>query len=126
MLSESFKVLLSESKTAQIINTTSVMHWFGTSNFTKLGHRQKGFRAYANSKSAIMLYTAYLAKELKPLGVSVNTFDPGIVGTDIGTNNGGFFKWVSPLFKKITRTARIHGRVKWPVWQRNCLLFPLS
>lgn len=43
-----------------------------------------GYSAYATMKGAIEVLTRYLAKELGPRGISVNTIAPGAVETDFG------------------------------------------
>lgn len=43
-----------------------------------------GFAAYAAAKGAVEVLTRYLAKELGPRGISVNTLAPGAIETDFG------------------------------------------
>lgn len=43
-----------------------------------------GYSAYASMKGAIEVLTRYLAKELGPRGISVNTVAPGAIETDFG------------------------------------------
>ena len=43
-----------------------------------------GFAAYASMKGAIEVLTRYLAKELGPRGIAVNTVAPGAIETDFG------------------------------------------
>lgn len=43
-----------------------------------------GFAAYASMKGAIEVLTRYLAKELGPRGIAVNTVAPGAIATDFG------------------------------------------
>lgn len=43
-----------------------------------------GFAAYAAVKGAIEVLTRYLAKELGPRGIAVNTLAPGAIETDFG------------------------------------------
>ncbi len=43
-----------------------------------------GYSAYASMKGAIEVLTRYLAAELGPRGIAVNTFAPGAIATDFG------------------------------------------
>ncbi|MGE5385120.1 MAG: SDR family NAD(P)-dependent oxidoreductase [Betaproteobacteria bacterium] len=43
-----------------------------------------GFGAYAAMKGAVEVLTRYLAKELGPRGIAVNTVAPGAIATDFG------------------------------------------
>ena len=43
-----------------------------------------GFAAYAAMKGAVEVLTRYLAKELGPRGIAVNTIAPGAIETDFG------------------------------------------
>ena len=43
-----------------------------------------GYSAYAMMKGAIEVFTRYLAKELGPRGIAVNTVAPGAIETDFG------------------------------------------
>jgi NAD(P)-dependent dehydrogenase (short-subunit alcohol dehydrogenase family) len=43
-----------------------------------------GFAAYASMKGAIEVLTRYMAKELGPRGIAVNTIAPGAIATDFG------------------------------------------
>lgn len=43
-----------------------------------------GYSAYASMKGAVEVLTRYLAKELGPRGIAVNTLAPGAIETDFG------------------------------------------
>lgn len=43
-----------------------------------------GFGAYASVKAAVEVYSRYLAQELGPRGIAVNTIAPGAIETDFG------------------------------------------
>lgn len=57
-----------------IVNLSS-----GTTRFT-----QPGLSAYASMKGGVEVLTRYLAKELGPRGITVNTVAPGAIETDFG------------------------------------------
>lgn len=44
-----------------------------------------GYAAYASMKGAIEVFTRYLAKELGPRGIAVNSLAPGAIATDFGS-----------------------------------------
>ncbi len=58
----------------RIVNTSS-----GLARFS-----MPGYAAYAVMKGGIEVYTRYLAQELGPRGISVNTLAPGAIETDFG------------------------------------------
>ena len=58
----------------RIVNTSS-----GLARFTLPGHA-----AYAAMKGGIEVLTRYMAKELGPRGITVNTIAPGAIETDFG------------------------------------------
>ncbi|WP_268800816.1 SDR family NAD(P)-dependent oxidoreductase [Pseudomonas huanghezhanensis] len=43
-----------------------------------------GYAAYASMKGAVEVWTRYLAQELGPRGINVNTLAPGAIATDFG------------------------------------------
>ena len=84
------KSLLGKSEQGRIINVSSGAHVDGTIHFDNLQLKNQfnGYRAYANSKLALILFTNELAKKLKETDVTVNAMDPGLVATNFGKNNG--------------------------------------
>jgi NAD(P)-dependent dehydrogenase (short-subunit alcohol dehydrogenase family) len=89
--------LIKKSDYARIVNVASGSHYKGkidTESFTK----EKGYfilTAYAQSKLANVLFTAYLAEKLKGTQVTVNCLHPGFVKTDIGNKDT---QWYAKLF----------------------------
>jgi len=89
--------VLKESVPSRIISLSSGLH-SGTINFDDIEAKRKfsGFKAYAQSKLAIILFTRFLAKNLEGTGVTVNCVHPGMVKTDLGRDAGaiarGMFK----------------------------------
>ncbi|AWN75327.1 SDR family NAD(P)-dependent oxidoreductase [Legionella anisa] len=63
---------------AQIINISSGWGTFSSNDSASVPH-------YKMSKSCLNMYTLLLAKRLS--GITVSSFDPGWVKTDMGTNN---------------------------------------
>ncbi len=87
--------LLKESK-GRIINVSSMAHKYAKVHFSdlNLNHGYNAWRAYAQSKLALVMVTFHLSKQLLGTGVTVNCLHPGIVATDIVVNResgrGGF------------------------------------
>ena len=89
--------VLKQSAPSRIISLSSGLH-SGTINFDDIEFKRKfsGFKAYAQSKLGIILFTRLLAKNLEGTGVTVNCVHPGMVKTDLGRDAGtisrGMFK----------------------------------
>jgi NAD(P)-dependent dehydrogenase (short-subunit alcohol dehydrogenase family) len=69
-----------------------------------------GYAAYAAMKGGIEVLTRYLAKELGPRGVAVNTIAPGAIETDFG---GGVVR-DNAAFNKMIAGQTALGRVGMP------------
>ena len=69
-----------------------------------------GYAAYAMMKGGIEVFTRYLAKELGPRGITVNTVAPGAIETDFG---GGVVRDNAGLNKMIAGQTAL-GRVGLP------------
>ncbi len=74
----------------RIVNVASAAHHDGCIHFEDLQLRRgyNGWKAYAQSKLANVLFTYELARRLEGTGVTVNALHPGWVATRIGDNNG--------------------------------------
>jgi len=84
----------------RIVNTSS-----GLARFTF-----PGYAAYAAMKGGVEVLTRYLAKELGPRGISVNTIAPGAIETDFG---GGAVRDNAQLNAQIAGVTAL-GRVGLP------------
>jgi NAD(P)-dependent dehydrogenase (short-subunit alcohol dehydrogenase family) len=82
--------LLKDSAPSRIINVSSVGHYNGHINFDDLNLEKEygGWKAYGQSKLALVLFTHELAKKLQGTGITVNAVHPGTVATNI---------WARPL-----------------------------
>ena len=69
-----------------------------------------GFSAYAAVKGGVEVLTRYMAKELGPRGIAVNTIAPGAIETDFG---GGVVRDNPQLNAEIARQVAL-GRVGLP------------
>ena len=82
--------ILKASAPSRIINVSSVGHYNGHINFDDLNLEKEygGWKAYGQSKLALVLFTHELAKKLQGTRVTVNSVHPGTVATNI---------WARPL-----------------------------
>lgn len=69
-----------------------------------------GMAAYAAMKGGVEVLTRYLAKELGPRGITVNTVAPGAIETDFG---GGYIRDNVEVNRQIAETTAL-GRVGVP------------
>lgn len=74
------------SAPARVVNVSSRAHRSGTIRFDDLmgARRYDGWKAYAQSKLANVMFTYELARRLAGRGVTVNCLHPGVVATNFG------------------------------------------
>ncbi|ACB94232.1 SDR family NAD(P)-dependent oxidoreductase [Beijerinckia indica] len=65
-----------------------------------------GYAAYAAMKGAVEVLTRYLAKELGPRGIGVNTIAPGAIETDFGGGSVRDNKQVNDFIASVTALGR--------------------
>ncbi|MCX6028472.1 MAG: SDR family oxidoreductase [Chloroflexi bacterium] len=101
LLTELLLPTLTASAPARIVNVSSDMHRSAQMNFDDLqgARHYSDFRAYGQSKLALVLFTYELARQLAGTGVTANALHPGFVATDMYRNSGGLIKLVAPLIK---------------------------
>lgn len=92
---------LRSSSPSRIVNVSSVAHYSGRVDFDNLKGAKgySGFRAYSQSKLALILFTRELARRLDGTGVTANSLHPGVVATNIWSRPLG----PAGLIMKITR-----------------------
>jgi NAD(P)-dependent dehydrogenase (short-subunit alcohol dehydrogenase family) len=80
---------LRAADSARIVNVSSEAHRRARLDFSDLQgqHRYTGWRAYARSKLANILFTYELARRLAGTGIVANALHPGFVATNFGRNN---------------------------------------
>ena len=114
---------LKAADSARIVNVSSEAHRRAQLDFSDLQgqHRYSGWRAYARSKLANILFTYELARRLAGTGIVTNALHPGFVATNFGRNNRGI---TAALFR-ILQLAAISPEEgprrssTWPVPQRS-------
>ena len=88
--------VLESSAPARIINVSSSSHRRSNINFDDLQGQRRygGYRAYAQSKLANVLFTYELARRLEGTGVTANVLHPGLVATNFLANNGAWGRFL--------------------------------
>jgi retinol dehydrogenase-12/retinol dehydrogenase-13 len=78
-----------ESASARVVTVSSGAHRGGELRWSDLemrGRRYRGFRQYANTKLANVLFTRELARRTAGTGVTANALHPGVVATELLMN----------------------------------------
>lgn len=77
--------LLKSSTPSRVVNVASAAHFGGHIDLEAIGRGGggPGFRAYSNSKLAVVMFTYELARRLQGTGVTANCLHPGAVATGI-------------------------------------------
>ena len=80
---------LKAADSPRIVNVSSEAHRRAHLDFSDLQgeHRYSGWRAYAGSKLANILFTYELSRRLVGTGIVANALHPGFVATNFGRNN---------------------------------------
>ena len=93
---------LEQTPAARIVNVSSDAHYRGEIDLADLHleRNYQGFRAYANSKLANVLFTLDLAERLQGTGITVNALHPGHVATNIW-NIWPEKQWFQAIFSKV-------------------------
>jgi NAD(P)-dependent dehydrogenase (short-subunit alcohol dehydrogenase family) len=103
--------LLVKSTPARVVNVSSDAHRNGRINFDDLEGKQhyNGWRAYAQSKLANVLFTYELARRLEGTGVTANALHPGFVATGFGHNNRDLVGWGTRLAQRLAARTPEQG-----------------
>ncbi len=116
VLTHGLRERLMASAPARVINTSSDAHKGFALDFEDLqserGYEMKfkealrfglagGFKVYARSKFANILFTRELARRLSGTGVTANCLHPGFVATRFGDESGGWVAYMIGFWKKM-------------------------
>ncbi len=99
---------LKNSAPSRIINVSSSEHEHYKLNMDDLQSEKNysKFKAYGQSKIALILFTYELSRRLDGTGVSVNALHPGIISTNIGRELDFFSRlFIKILFKRPQKGA---------------------
>lgn len=99
--------LLEASPQGRIINVSSDAHRGARLSFDNLqfANGYSGFRAYAQSKLANILFTRGLARRMADTSLTVNALHPGFVASNFGKNNGAITKLMMTLLRPFARSS---------------------
>lgn len=89
---------LIEGAPSRVIGISSEAHRFGGFNIRDLNWKKRpyiGILAYGSAEIAQIHTSLALAEQLQESGVTVNIMHPGAVRTNIGMNNGFFYRFYS-------------------------------
>ena len=91
--------VLAASSPARVVNVASSVHEKAKIDLFDIHapRRYSGFRAYSRSKLCNLLFTYELARRLEGTGVTANALHPGLVATNILTNNGILGRFLNML-----------------------------
>ncbi len=92
---------LKASAPSRIVNVSSIAHYGGHIDFEDLNEETgySGFKAYSQSKLALILFTRLLAKKLEGTGVAVYSLHPGAVATNIWSRPAGPIGFITAVPK---------------------------
>ena len=101
VLTEALHDKLVASAPARIVSTSSGGHQGASLDFSDLQSAKGygGFKVYARSKLANILFTRELARRLAGAGVTANCLHPGAVATRFGELSGGMFGRLFPVLR---------------------------
>jgi retinol dehydrogenase 12 len=85
---------LKAAGSARIVNVASIAHRSAVLDFDNLQGEKSygGMPNYRLSKLANVMFTYALARRLSDAGITVNSLHPGVVSTNFGQNNKGWFR----------------------------------
>ena len=108
LLSHLLLDLLLASTPSRIVNVSSSAHKGATINFDDLQGERKyaGYKAYSQSKLAQILFTVEYARRLAGTGVTVNAVHPGVIKTNLASDETPkIFRFVRMFFKSPAKGA---------------------
>jgi len=108
LLTHLLRPKLVSSAPARVVSVASDAHRSGHVDFDDLqGERSyNGWRAYAQSKLANILFTYELARRLDGTGVTANCLHPGVVGTNFANAGPAYVRVLFRLARPFLRSPR--------------------
>lgn len=106
LLTRLLQPTLLASAPARVVNVSSEAHRWGSIHFDDLMGEAAydGWKAYAQSKLANVLFTYELARRLDGTGVTANCLHPGLVGTAFASRGPALIRILSRLARPLLRS----------------------
>jgi retinol dehydrogenase 14 len=106
LLTRLLQPTLLASAPARVVNVSSEAHRWGSIRFDDLMGEATydGWKAYAQSKLANVLFTYELARRLDGTGVTANCLHPGLVGTAFASRGPSLIRILSRLARPLLRS----------------------
>jgi retinol dehydrogenase 12 len=104
--------LLRATPGARVVSTASGAHYAGQLELPNVANprrRRAGFRAYADSKLANILFTRELARRLEGSGATANCFHPGYIRSGLALNNGAAVQHLARTLAALFAKSPEHG-----------------
>ncbi len=115
LLTHHLRERLVASAPARIVNVASTAHRAGGLDLDDLDWERRtyrGFPAYAASKTANILFTRELARQLDGTGVTANAIHPGGVDTSFYAHSSGLMEAITPLIRLFLISAEKGARTQ--------------
>ena len=106
-VTQAFLPLLRGSRSARIVNLSSVLGSFAATADPNSRYRAINALAYKASKAALNMATLTFAEELRETGIKVNSVSPGLVATDLSGPGGADRLSALPGFSSPEEAARV-------------------
>jgi NAD(P)-dependent dehydrogenase (short-subunit alcohol dehydrogenase family) len=94
---------LRASEAGRVVNVSSIAHRNGRIEWDNLQgeRRYERLDAYARAKLALLVFTYELSRRLRGTGVTANAVHPGIVATNLGSDNGLLRGWLRVRLRNV-------------------------
>ncbi len=97
---------LTASAPARIVNVSSTAHYAGRIRWSEFDGRwhMASWRAYADSKLALVMFTRELSRRLAGTGVTANELHPGVIGSNFAQEKGNLAGFAFLLMRPFLAT----------------------
>jgi NAD(P)-dependent dehydrogenase (short-subunit alcohol dehydrogenase family) len=112
LLTKELLDVVKATPSSRIVTVSSDAHRRATLHFEDLCFEKGygGFKAYAQSKLANIVFTYELARRLEGTGVTANCLHPGVIASGFGQTYGGTFSFLIKAIKPFLATTEVGAR----------------